>query len=318
MIPRRALIFCFRCLCCAAVAAYGQSPQTIFLPPVNLAATETAQIEITSSAAAYVGQALLTTCNAALTFYGAGGSVIGTPAHFTIADTRQIFSVELPYASAGAGGLSTAISARIALTITPFTGSVLAPPMPPCALAYSLRTFDSATAVTHAFVTSWAAQGTTLGAGAAIPAFAQLPRNIVLPPVGLAATETAEVNLVNVAAASSAGIAASCQGSVSFYDAGGSPIGASAAFTVGTGQIYSAKLPYASMGAAGPSTVVRAEIAPSLAPSTEWFVAAQTPPCELVFALETYDSATGITHALVSGSTAQGSTLGVLRNGRWR
>jgi hypothetical protein len=47
-----------------------------------------------------------------------------------------------------------------------------------------------------------------------------------LPPVGLASTETAQVNLVNTASAPSSGPAPSCTGSVAFYAVGGSLIGA--------------------------------------------------------------------------------------------
>src|SRR5580704_10595143 len=96
---RRALMFCIGGVCCAAVAAYGQSPEKIFLPPVNLAASETAEVQITSSAAAYVGDDFVANCNAVVTFFGADGSALGTASNFAVGDTRQIFSAELPYAS---------------------------------------------------------------------------------------------------------------------------------------------------------------------------------------------------------------------------
>ena len=239
---RRVLIFCSGAIWCAAIAAYGQTPQTIFLPPVNLAATETAQIGITSSAAGYVGGAFLTSCNASVTFYGAHGAAIGTATNFAIGDTRQSFSAELPYASTGANGSSTVISAQIALTPNGGVFDVLAPPIPPCAVAFSLDTHDIATGVTHAFIPGWAAQGTaavtSIGVvsvspclhsslcGTVIPE-RESPENIVLPPVGFGATETAQVSVVNTAPASPG-----CGGSVSFYDTGGSLAGVRGPFRV--------------------------------------------------------------------------------------
>jgi hypothetical protein len=336
MIPRRVLLFCIGCICSAAIPAYGQASQTIFLPPVNLAATETAGIGIMSAAAGYVGSAFPTTCTASVTFYGADGSALGAATNFTIGDTRQIFAAELPYASTGANGSSISVSAQIALTPKGGTFSVLAPPIPLCAIVFSLETFDTASGVTHAFVSGWAAQGTTtvtsIGAVSVSPCVysslcgdipeQQSPRNIVLPPMGFGGTETAQVSVVNTAPGSS-GVAASCQGSVSFYDPSGSIVGTSSSFTVGTGQIFSAKLPHASTGAAGLSTLIRAEIGLSTAPSTGSILGSApsvpaTHPCELVFSLETYDSATGITHAVVSGTTAQGAPIGVPKGGRWR
>jgi hypothetical protein len=302
MIPRRSILFL------AAIAAYGQNPETILLPPVSLAATETAQALIMSSAAAYVGDTFVTNCNAAVTFYGADGSVLGTATDFTVTGSRQIFSAELPYASTGASSV-TAISAQIALTPMSFVASIFTPPIPPCAVAFSLLTYDTATGVTHAVVTGWAAQGTGttfatgVGAVSVIPAVGQKPApNIVLPPVGLGATETAAVNIEETAApATPTGVEPACNGSVAFYDAAGSIIGASTNFTLGARQISSVKLPYASIGTAGANqTMVRAEIA--LAAT---FDTVSTPPCALGFSLETYDSGTGSTHALVSGTTAQ-------------
>jgi hypothetical protein len=286
-------------------------PQIIYLPPLNLAATETAEVGITSSAAGYVGGAFLTTCNAAVAFYGADGSALGAASDFTIGDDRQIFSARLPY------GSSTVVSAQIALTAKGGVFDVLAPPIPVCAVAFALQTLDTATGVTHAFLPGWAAQGITtivrigevsvspcLDTSLCVPGIPQpgSPQNIVLPPLGFGPTETAQVTLVNTAPSSYG-----CDGSVSFYDVAGALLGKAASFTLGTGQNFSVKLPYASTGAAGSSTLVRAEIALSL-PST--------PRCELGFSLETYDSATGITHALVSGTAMNGAATKVLRNGR--
>jgi hypothetical protein len=309
MIPRRVLLCCVAGIC----AANGQSPQTIFLPPVNLAPTETAQVEIMSSAAAYVGGAFISPCGASVTFHGADGSALGTAANFTIGNSRQIFPAELPYASANATGSNIAISAQIQLAVTvPGVIDVLGPPIPLCAVVYSLDIHDTATGVTHAFVTGQTAFGATFFTGIpcpsgtfcndAIPVFGQLPENIVLPPINLSATENAEVNLLNTAPASFTGVAASCTGSVSFYDSGGTIIGTPNSFTIGTGQISPVTLPYAATGATGSSTSIRAEIAFPAPSTTTAIFDPSTPPCALAYSLGTYDSTTGVTHALVSGT----------------
>ncbi len=158
MIKRRCLAFCFPGIWMAAIAADGQIPRTIVLAPVGLAATETAQINIVSSAAAYPGGAFVTTCQASVTFYGADGTALGAATDLTAGNTAQVLSAKLPYAATGATGARTAISARIALTPAPAVSSTLAPPIPPCALAYSLETYDTATGVTHAYVSGEAAQ----------------------------------------------------------------------------------------------------------------------------------------------------------------
>ena len=320
MILRRVLFSLIGSIC------YAQVPQAAFLPPVNLAATETARIGIMSSAAAYVGDTFLAPCNAAVTFYDSHGSPVGAAANFTIGDSRQIFSAELPFAATGGSGSNTSISARIALTPNSVVASLLTPPIPPCAVAFSLQTRDTATGVTHSFVTGWAAEGDTLITGNGVvsvsrdmPVFAPQPApNIVLPPIGLAASETAAVNLINTAPTFSSGVAASCGGSVAFYDAAGTAIGTSTSFTIATGQIVSVKLPYDATGAAADGqTIVRAEIALAMPPSTVAVLssALSTPPCELEFSLETIDSATGVGHALVSGTSARGISNKAPRTG---
>jgi hypothetical protein len=132
-----------------------------------------------------------------------------------------------------------------------------------------------------------------------------------LPPVGLASTETAQVNLVNTVPAPSSGPAPSCTGSVAFYAAGGSLIGAATGFTVASGQIFSVKLPYDLAEASGGRTVVRAEIVLTVQSGSNSQAPYPPPACILVSSLETYDTATGVTHAFVSGGTAQGLPLNI-------
>src|ERR1035437_2337630 len=71
-------------------------------------------------------------------------------------------------------------------------------------------------------------------------------RTLSYAPVGLAVGETVQVNVTNLASATKSGTAASCTGTVTFFNATGTAIGAAASFTAGSGQIVSAKWPYAS------------------------------------------------------------------------
>ena len=120
-----------------------------------------------------------------------------------------------------------------------------------------------------------------------------------LSPVGLAVGETVQVNVANLAANSTSGTAASCAGSVSFYNASGAIIGAATTFTLTTGQISTVRLPYASAGASGSRTVVRPVV-------TLTTTLPSPPPCSLQFSLETFDTATGVTHVHTDGGVLQG------------
>jgi hypothetical protein len=126
-------------------------------------------------------------------------------------------------------------------------------------------------------------------------------RSSSLAPVGLATGETIQVNLVNLATASSSGTAASCTGSVSFFNAAGAIIGTATSFTLTSGQITSVKLPYASAGAAGQRAVVRPVITATRTSSV---------PCSLDASVETFDTATGVTHVFQSGGAPAGGPGG--------
>jgi hypothetical protein len=138
----------------------------------------------------------------------------------------------------------------------------------------------------------------TIGLAAAQNNASPNPRQFGFPPIGLGSTETAEVNVVNTAANSSAGAAASCTGSISFYNLSGALIGTATPFTVTAGQIASARLAFASSGGSGTRTSVRAVV--SVTPST----ASPRPPCALGVSLETLDTATGATHAIVTNPSS--------------
>ena len=122
-------------------------------------------------------------------------------------------------------------------------------------------------------------------------------------PIGLAVGETLQVNVANTAANPTATGAtpASCMGSVSFYGATGAIIGSATSFTLTSGQISSVKLPYASAGAT--STATRPLIRPVITLTTTF---PNGPACNLTLSLETYDSATGVTHVHVEGGGLSG------------
>ena len=114
-------------------------------------------------------------------------------------------------------------------------------------------------------------------------------RTASFPPTGLGSSETAAVNVVNNATASSSGTAASCTGSISFFNTAGTLIGTATSFTLTSGQISAITLPFTKVGSTGLRTAVRAVI--SLTSTSGSGV-----PCDLSASFETYDTATGATH----------------------
>jgi hypothetical protein len=312
---------------CAAMACGQQSPaktiphNTIVLPPVGLATSETAQINIMGTAANYPGWSFVTTCQASVTFYGPDGSTLGSPTSFILGKTPQIFSVVLPYASVGAKTSPMALSAQIALTPAASVFSVLSPPIPACVSAFTLETYDTVTGVAHVLLEGQAGQGPTiLGAVSVLPCLAGdsdcelmyyfefTPSQIItLPPVGLSATETAQVDIRNSAAGYDGSSAASCNVSVQFYGADGSALSAPATFVLGREtprKVFSAQLPYASTGTGISRTAISAQISLTAIPITTSYPASAIPPCVIAFSLKTYDTATGVTHSYVTGQSA--------------
>lgn len=110
------------------------------------------------------------------------------------------------------------------------------------------------------------------------------------PSIGLGSTETAQINVTNLASNTGSGTAASCTGTVSFLNASGAAIGSATSFTVAGGQTQSVTLPFNKAGASGTRTEIRAGI------SLTANVGTAAAPCSLVSSLETYDSSTGATH----------------------
>lgn len=117
------------------------------------------------------------------------------------------------------------------------------------------------------------------------------------PAVGLASSETAQINLVNTAANASNGTAASCTGSVTFLNASGAAIGSATPFTVASGAIVSISLPFGKSGATGTRTEILATVSRTVTQNSG-------PPCKLQVTLETYDTSTGATHVYLPNSVA--------------
>ena len=299
---------------CSVIVAYGQNPaQTIVLPPVELTPNETAQINVVSSARNYPGWTFWDTCQVSVTFYGPDGSAVGRPVTFTAGNGAEITSVRMPNAH------PRTVTAQIALTPDAASGSTLSPPIPLCAIAFSLQTFDTATGATHAFVSGQAAQAETMqatvGGATVLPCpescdevyFSVPSQVIVLPPVSLATTETAQVDLVSSAAGHSES-PGPCDASVTFYGADGVSLGTPTSFAVGKApEVFSAQLPYASTGTKLSSTAISAQIALTALPLTVAYRSA-IPPCVIAFSMKTFDVATGVTHAFVAGQSTQAET----------
>lgn len=131
--------------------------------------------------------------------------------------------------------------------------------------------------------------------------------SVYLPPIGLAATETAQVNVVNTAQLPLPEAGPLCSGTIVFYGGadGYSILGRIAPFQVTFGQMFSAGLPYSATGASGSRTVIRAEI--TLSPfKVMTDTGIQNTQCSLAASLETFDTVTGVTHAVVSASGTAG------------
>lgn len=121
-------------------------------------------------------------------------------------------------------------------------------------------------------------------------------RTYAFPPVGLGSTETAEVDLANLASNSSTGTAASCTGTITFVNAAGATVKGPVNFTLTAGQSSSTTLAFSASGGTAPRTVIRAIVALTVPTTTP------RPPCSLESTLETYDTTGGATHSLLIGS----------------
>jgi len=140
-----------------------------------------------------------------------------------------------------------------------------------------------------------------LGAGGVSMVSAQpstmTTRQASFPPVGVALTETMQVNLFNQDAPATTGTAPSCTGSISFVDSTGKAIaGTGGNFTVAAGQTQSISI-LGSKASTNTSTGARAEVRAVVTLNS-----VHGTPCSLVDSLETFDSTTGATHVYLLGS----------------
>jgi hypothetical protein len=120
-------------------------------------------------------------------------------------------------------------------------------------------------------------------------------RSFNFPAVGLASSETAQINVVNLANATPSGTAASCSGTITFYNSSGTAIGTATPFTVTSGEISSATLPFSALGASGNRQAIRGVVMLTVTRGSGV-------PCILQSSLETYDTVTGVTHLVLPGT----------------
>jgi hypothetical protein len=127
------------------------------------------------------------------------------------------------------------------------------------------------------------------------PAPPAIMRTFVFPAVGLASSESARIAAVNIAPASHKGTAASCSGTISFTNASGAPVGKPAQFSIGTGDIAYGDV----LGLDPSSNSVRNEFQGSVQVTID---PASGAPCSLLLTLEVFDTATGVTHGLMTSA----------------
>lgn len=102
---------------------------------------------------------------------------------------------------------------------------------------------------------------------------------------------------MNLANASSSGPAESCIGRIAFFNAAGTAIGTATAFTLGTSQIASARLQFASAGGTGVRALIRGVV-------TVTRTAGLGISCTPAATLDTFDSSTGVTNRRYAGEEA--------------
>jgi hypothetical protein len=145
-------------VCGIAACAFGQIGSSVTrdynFPPVGLASSETAQINVLNSTSTLnTAGAMAPSCTGTITFVNASGKAIGNPVSFTTTGS-QIFSTQLTFNQLGATGLRGEFVASIQVT-----GSFL-PTTSSCALVFSLETFDDSTGATHVYLGNSAAAST--------------------------------------------------------------------------------------------------------------------------------------------------------------
>lgn len=127
-----------------------------------------------------------------------------------------------------------------------------------------------------------------------------LGKTLTFAPVGVATSETVQINVANNAMNTST-VMASCSGHVSFNVAGAKNQPALVPFTVTGGQVFSTSIAWT-----GLQVSARSEVVGSVALTQE-----VSTPCTLSVSLETYDTSTGATHSFQSNPspTVQASAV---------
>ncbi len=128
------------------------------------------------------------------------------------------------------------------------------------------------------------------------------------PAVGLATTETAQVNVTNIAGPGPGpGLAPSCAGDIELYatdaKSGLDIFIQGAGFSVTSGQTFSVTLPYSRTGSSAPRQLVHAVI--NNATHTLTAQNPVPPLCTLESSLEIFDTSTGVVHSVVRGEIPQ-------------
>jgi hypothetical protein len=134
------------------------------------------------------------------------------------------------------------------------------------------------------------------------PVSATFTRDYSFPPVGLASSETAQVNVVNISIAPIPSGATACSGTITFTNAAGTTIGKATSFTTSGSQVFSTQLNFSQLGV--PSSDVRGQFVASVQVTSSFGPSA----CSLVFSLETFDTTSGVTHVYL-GNSATGTAL---------
>jgi hypothetical protein len=135
------------------------------------------------------------------------------------------------------------------------------------------------------------AQGTT--------ATRTVTQNFSFPPAGLASSETAQVNVANIAPASTGAnaVAPACTGTITFANAAGATLGSAVSFTTTSNQIFSKQLAFNELDLTG----IRGEFVATVQITTTF---PSKTPCAPVLSLETFDSSTGATHIFQGNSAS--------------
>jgi len=124
--------------------------------------------------------------------------------------------------------------------------------------------------------------------------------SVLIPAVGVAPTESVQVNVTNMAPFSpNGGVEPNCTGVILFYYSPAySPNSvlpfAQTGFSVTSGQSFSFSTPYSSSGGTGGRQVIRPAINLAIT------INGPNPACILVSSVETFDTSSGVVHAVIN------------------